>query len=134
MVITKITVCVVFLSLAMVAHALRCYVTGPSTTKGDLGTIEDCDNNKWCAKGYDDAGEYIRGCGMYDYGYDDEAMCDLVGNTCQSPPPGPQPWPKGATLCCCQTDLCNGNKASSYTCSTIMAIVALFSLVILTFN
>uniref|UniRef100_A0A914XL20 Uncharacterized protein n=1 Tax=Plectus sambesii TaxID=2011161 RepID=A0A914XL20_9BILA len=132
MVISKITVCVVFLSLTMAAHALRCYVTDATTTQGDLGTIKDCSNYKWCAKGYDDAGEYSRGCGMGAYG-DNDAMCDQIGNTC-APPPGQYPWPKGATLCCCKTDLCNGNKASSFTSSVIMAIVAFFGLVIMTFN
>uniref|UniRef100_A0A914WLX3 Uncharacterized protein n=1 Tax=Plectus sambesii TaxID=2011161 RepID=A0A914WLX3_9BILA len=133
MVISKITVCVVFLSLAIAARALLCYEAGPSTTKGDLGTIIDCSNYEWCVTYYDDAGAYTRGCGM-NVNENDDLMCHQIGNSCRSPPPGPPPWTQGETLCCCNTDLCNGNKASSFTCSTIMAIVALFSLVVLTFN
>lgn len=128
MLISKVIV--IFALLTTTGYALKCYILD-SGKKGDLGKQGDCPNSKWCVLGYDDAGEYSRGCNDVVYGVD--LICDSVGDRCGTPPDiQGVTWPKGATACCCKTDLCNAS--SSVTNSVMLAVVTLFVLAIVAFK
>uniref|UniRef100_A0A914VLK9 Uncharacterized protein n=1 Tax=Plectus sambesii TaxID=2011161 RepID=A0A914VLK9_9BILA len=106
-------------------NAIKCWSTTSVTTKTDLGTQKDCSSNKWCAWGYSDAGEYLRGCED-----DADAVCDLLGTSCKKLTESI--YGNGNTICCCKGDLCNGS--SVVTSSVILTSIASFILVLIAFK